>query len=105
MWIGRIGRESAPPDRSSPGADVSERMITFGSERLREIGHSRFRQGSAFADFFDTSFDMVHFTNMHPQFDELDRGRYGKDSCPSPRPDLNRHDRCCVSSGLVDVYQ
>lgn len=80
MWIGRIGRESAPPDRPSPGADVLERMITFESERLREIGHSRFRQGSAFADFVDTCFDMVHFTNMHPQFDELDRGRYGKDS-------------------------
>ena len=80
MWIGRIGRESALPDRSSPGADVSERMITFGSERLREIGHSRFRQGSAFADFFDTSFDVVHFTNMHSQRDELDRWRYLKDS-------------------------
>lgn len=23
---------------------------------------------------------MVYFINMHPQFDELDRGRYGKDS-------------------------
>ena len=55
-------------------------MITFGSERLREIGHSRFRQGSALPDIFDTSFDVVHFTNMHPQFDELDRWRYVKDS-------------------------
>ena len=96
MWIGRIGRESAPSDRSSPGADVSERMITFGSERLREIGHSRFRQGSAFADFFDTSFDVVHFTNMHPQFDELDRGRYGKDSLGVLR--LGR-----ISTDTIDV--
>ena len=80
MRIGRMGRESAPLDRSSPGADVSKRMITFGSERLREIGHSRFRQGSALPDFLDTSFDLVHFTNMHPQFDELDRWSYGKDS-------------------------
>jgi hypothetical protein len=55
-------------------------MITFGSERLREISHSRFRQGSAWADFFDTSFDVVHFTNMHSQPAELDRCRYVKDS-------------------------
>jgi hypothetical protein len=80
VWIGRIGRESAPPDRSSPGADVSERMITFGSERLREIGHSRFRQASALPDFFDTPFDVVHFTHVQPQFDELDRSSYVKDS-------------------------
>ena len=45
-----------------------------------EIGHSRFRQGRALPDFFDNSCDVVHFTNMHPQFDELDRGRYEKDS-------------------------
>ena len=96
MWIGRIGRESPPPGRSSPGADVSERMITFGSERLREIGHLRFRQGSAFADFFDTSFDVVHFTKMHPQFDELDRGRYGKDSWGELR--LGR-----ISTDTIDV--
>lgn len=55
-------------------------MITFGSERLCEIGHSRFRQGSALPDFFDTSFDVVHFTNMHPQSDELDCWRYVQDS-------------------------
>jgi len=71
-------------------------MITFGSERLREIGHLRFRQGSAFADFFDTSFDVVHFTKMHPQFDELDRGRYGKDSWGELR--LGR-----ISTDTIDV--
>jgi len=71
-------------------------MITFGSERLREKGNSRFRKGSALPDFFDISFDVVHFTNMHPQFDELDRWRYGKDSLSVLR--LGR-----ISTDTIDV--
>jgi hypothetical protein len=71
-------------------------MITFGSERLREIGHSRFRQASALPDFFDTSFDGVHFTHMHPQFDELDRSSYVKDSLRVLR--LGR-----ISTDTIDV--
>ena len=40
MRIGRMGRESAPLDRSSPGADVSKRMIT-----LSELSNDRKRAG------------------------------------------------------------
>jgi hypothetical protein len=31
-------------------------------------------------DFFDTPFDVVHFTHVKPQFDEPDRSSYVKDS-------------------------
>ena len=60
--IGRIGLESAPLNRPSAGADMSQRMITFRSERLREIGHSRFPQleGNALPEFVDLRRRLLH---------------------------------------------
>ncbi len=86
--IGRIGRELAPLCRSWTGSDVSERMVTLGSERLRGIRNARFRQlqGDGLPEFADDSFDVVYFANMLSHLDELDRWRYVKDSFRVLRP-------------------
>lgn len=87
--VGRIGLELAPRCNAWTGADISENMLAYASERLRELNNVRLVKLSCVGldELVSNSFDLVYSTNVFAHLDEMDRWRYVKDAFRVLRPD------------------
>jgi ubiquinone/menaquinone biosynthesis C-methylase UbiE len=86
--VARIGRELARSCATWTGADVSANMLTHAAPRLEGLPNVRLVQLHTveLAEFENSSFDVVYFTNMLIHLDEMDRWQYAQEAFRVLRP-------------------
>jgi ubiquinone/menaquinone biosynthesis C-methylase UbiE len=86
--VGRIGEALREHCSTWTGADISAKMLSHASERLkgsRNVGLVRL-SNVGLSEFESRSFDVVYFTNMLMHLDEMDRWQYVEETFRVLRP-------------------